>query len=92
MRHPYKFSHALEVSYGITFAVDLSMGIIGYLMFGEYVLQEVVHPIMSLIIDHPEHSERFRVSPHPQLHRGINNRYHSDNENAIKYTSNKHNP
>lgn len=41
MRHPDKFSHALGVSYGITFAVDLSMGVIGYLMFGKYVLEEV---------------------------------------------------
>jgi solute carrier family 32 (vesicular inhibitory amino acid transporter) len=41
MRHPYKFSQALGVSYSITFAIDLSMGIIGYLMFGKYVLEEV---------------------------------------------------
>jgi len=41
MRHPYRFSRALEVSYGITFAVDLSMGIVGYLMFGKYVFEEV---------------------------------------------------
>jgi solute carrier family 32 (vesicular inhibitory amino acid transporter) len=41
MRHPYKFSRALGVSYGITFGIDLSMGIIGYLMFGKYVFEEV---------------------------------------------------
>jgi vesicular inhibitory amino acid transporter len=43
MRHPDKFPHALGVSYGITFAVDTSMGVIGYLMFGKYVLEEVFH-------------------------------------------------
>jgi len=41
MRHPYKFSRALGVSYSITFLIDASMGIIGYLMFGKYVLEEV---------------------------------------------------
>jgi vesicular inhibitory amino acid transporter len=41
MRHPYKFSAALGISYGITFAIDLSMGIMGYLMFGKSVLEEV---------------------------------------------------
>jgi vesicular inhibitory amino acid transporter len=42
MRHPQKFSRALGISYGITFAIDLSMGIIGYLMFGKYVFEEVI--------------------------------------------------
>jgi len=41
MRHPYKFSKALGVSYSITFLIDASMGVIGYLMFGKYVLEEV---------------------------------------------------
>lgn len=41
MRHPEKFSRALGVSYGITFAIDMSMGVIGYLMFGKYVFEEV---------------------------------------------------
>jgi len=42
MRHPYKFSQALGVSYSITFAIDTAMGIVGYLMFGRQVLEEVV--------------------------------------------------
>jgi hypothetical protein len=47
MRHPHKFSRALGVSYSITFAVDLSMGIIGYLMFGKYVLEEITQSILG---------------------------------------------
>jgi len=42
MRHPEKFSHALGISYSITFAIDASMGVIGYLMFGKYVFEEVI--------------------------------------------------
>ena len=64
MRHPYKFSRALGVSYGITFAVDLSMGIVGYLMFGKYVLEEVIHSIVPLMSDHPEH---FGTSGYPLI-------------------------
>jgi len=41
MRHPYKFSRALGISYIITFAIDLSMGVMGYLMFGKDVFEEV---------------------------------------------------
>lgn len=92
MRHPSKFSHALGVSYAITFTVDLTMGVIGYLMFGKYVLQEVIHQIISLIADYSKHFRQLRVSPHPQLHHRINNRYHSDNENAVKYPSDQYNP
>jgi solute carrier family 32 (vesicular inhibitory amino acid transporter) len=41
MRHPEKFSRALGVSYSITFAIDMSMGVLGYLMFGKDVFEEV---------------------------------------------------
>jgi len=44
MRHPQKFSKALGVSYSITFAIDITMGIVGYLMFGRKVLEEVSFP------------------------------------------------
>jgi vesicular inhibitory amino acid transporter len=47
MRHPYKFSRALGVSYSITFLIDASMGVIGYLMFGKYVLEEVKPPLIK---------------------------------------------
>jgi hypothetical protein len=82
MRHPYKFSQALGVSYSITFMIDLSMGIIGYLMFGKYVLEEVCTPVSGLILDHSKYSENIGISSCSQLHRRLDNRNHSNYKNA----------
>jgi len=50
MRHPYKFGHALTISYAITICLDFGMGVVGYLMFGKYVSQEVPPPSIPLAL------------------------------------------
>ena len=50
MRHPHKFNHALTISYGITFCLDFGMGVVGYLMFGKYVSEEVPPPNTPLAL------------------------------------------
>lgn len=47
MRHPYKFTSAITTSYSITYALDVSMGICGYLMFGNYVKDEITESILQ---------------------------------------------
>ncbi|KAK9449422.1 transmembrane amino acid transporter protein-domain-containing protein [Limtongia smithiae] len=48
MRHPYKFSRCLNISYVFTFVVDASMGILGLLMFGnQYVTDEITNTIIE---------------------------------------------
>lgn len=91
MRHPHKFSRALGVSYSITFAVDVTMGIVGYLMFGRYVFEEVIiYPSVPLMLDHAKYFRYVRLPPHPQLRCGLGHRNHSNYKNAIEYSSNQY--
>lgn len=46
MRHPQKYDGALSNIYKITFSVDFAMGVLGYLMFGAQVENEVTKSIL----------------------------------------------
>lgn len=45
MRHPYKYGRAVNMSYAFTFMLDLFMAIIGLLMFGDDVKDELTRNI-----------------------------------------------
>jgi solute carrier family 32 (vesicular inhibitory amino acid transporter) len=47
MRHPQKYSTALLYTYIFTYGLDLSMAVIGYLMFGDLVKDEVTTNILK---------------------------------------------
>jgi len=47
MRHPYKYHKAVNVTYGFTFLLDLLMAIVGLLMFGDSVRDEVTKNIVT---------------------------------------------
>jgi solute carrier family 32 (vesicular inhibitory amino acid transporter) len=46
MRHPHKYGKCLTVIYQITFLVDFSMCVIGFLMFGDGVKDEVTKNLL----------------------------------------------
>ncbi|ANB10982.1 Avt1p [Sugiyamaella lignohabitans] len=46
MRHPQKYGQCLKTTYKITFLVDASMGVLGFLMFGQDVMDEVTKSIL----------------------------------------------
>ncbi|EGX50220.1 hypothetical protein AOL_s00076g295 [Orbilia oligospora ATCC 24927] len=46
MRHPYKFGKAIKVTYTFTFLLDLSMAVVGYLLFGDTVKDIVTSNIL----------------------------------------------
>jgi vesicular inhibitory amino acid transporter len=46
MRHPEKYVQCINVVYKVTFLVDLSVGVFGFLMFGAQVLDEVTKNIL----------------------------------------------
>lgn len=46
MRHPYKYARALKYTYFFTYGLDLSMGVLGYLMFGDKVHDEITSNIL----------------------------------------------
>lgn len=46
MRHPYKFTSTLKVTYSITLLTDFSMGVLGFLMFGFYCRDEVTNNLL----------------------------------------------
>ena len=46
MRHPQKYSKALWNTYVFTYGLDISMAVIGYLMFGDGVRDEVTADIL----------------------------------------------
>ncbi|KAJ5263758.1 Amino acid transporter transmembrane [Penicillium angulare] len=48
MRHPKKYAKSLWVTYLFTFSLDSSMAVIGWLMFGDIVRDEVTANILSL--------------------------------------------
>ncbi|RLV95645.1 Vacuolar amino acid transporter 1 [Spathaspora sp. JA1] len=47
MRHPDKFSRTSNVSFSVTFILDILIGILGYLMFGGMVDDSIVKSIMN---------------------------------------------
>lgn len=47
MRHPQKYSTAVGYTYIFTYSLDLSMAVIGYLMFGDAVRDEVTSNILK---------------------------------------------
>ena len=46
MRHPYKYRRAVDITYAFTFVLDLGMAIIGILMFGDAVRDEITSNIL----------------------------------------------
>ncbi|KIW26648.1 uncharacterized protein PV07_06466 [Cladophialophora immunda] len=46
MRHPHKYGRALKYTYFFTYGLDLSMAVLGYLMFGDKVRDEVTSNIL----------------------------------------------
>ncbi|RMZ87000.1 hypothetical protein DV736_g5772, partial [Chaetothyriales sp. CBS 134916] len=47
MRHPQKYKRALVYTYTFTYGLDLSMAVLGYLMFGDLVQDEITSNILS---------------------------------------------
>ncbi|CAI5760399.1 unnamed protein product [Candida verbasci] len=46
MKHPYKFNNTLKYTYSITIITDLSMAIIGYLMYGNKNSNEITNTLL----------------------------------------------
>jgi vesicular inhibitory amino acid transporter len=46
MRHPYKYHRAVDTTYLFTFTLDMGMAIIGLLMFGDAVHDEITSNIL----------------------------------------------
>ena len=47
MRHPYRYRKAVNITYMFTFLLDTSMAVIGLLMFGDGVMDEVTKNIVT---------------------------------------------
>ncbi|RMZ86084.1 hypothetical protein DV737_g59, partial [Chaetothyriales sp. CBS 132003] len=47
MRHPQKYKRALVYTYTFTYGLDLSMAVLGYLMFGDLVQDEITSNILT---------------------------------------------
>jgi len=47
MRHPYKYRRGVDITYGFTFLLDLGMAVIGILMFGDAVRDEITSNILT---------------------------------------------
>lgn len=46
MRHPYKYRRGVDITYAFTFLLDLGMAVIGILMFGDAVRDEITSNIL----------------------------------------------
>lgn len=46
MRHPHKFEECLKTTYSITYVTDMSMAVIGFLMFGGAVKDEITKSVL----------------------------------------------
>lgn len=46
MRHPHKFTKTLKVTYTITILTDFSMGVLGFLMFGNLCSDEITNNLL----------------------------------------------
>ncbi|KAJ5570729.1 Amino acid transporter transmembrane [Penicillium sp. DV-2018c] len=53
MRHPYKYGKSLSVTYLFTFTLDCSMAVIGWLMFGDIVSDEITANVLT-VTDYPQ--------------------------------------
>ncbi|KAK8220976.1 transmembrane amino acid transporter protein-domain-containing protein [Phyllosticta capitalensis] len=47
MRHPYKYRRGVNITYIFTFLLDLSMAVVGLLMFGDAVRDEITSNILT---------------------------------------------
>ena len=47
MRHPYKYNRGLNITYGFTATLDLFMAVVGLLMFGDSVKDEITSNILA---------------------------------------------
>ncbi|EME43409.1 hypothetical protein DOTSEDRAFT_153933 [Dothistroma septosporum NZE10] len=48
MRHPYKYRRGVDITYIFTFGLDLLMAVVGLLMFGDGVKDEITKNILTL--------------------------------------------
>ena len=46
MRHPHKYGKSLRYTYSFTFGLDITMAVVGLLMFGDYIRDEVTSNIL----------------------------------------------
>ncbi|KAF2091118.1 hypothetical protein K490DRAFT_33759 [Saccharata proteae CBS 121410] len=46
MRHPYKYSRGINITYIFTYVLDLGMAVVGLLMFGDSVRDEITSNIL----------------------------------------------
>jgi solute carrier family 32 (vesicular inhibitory amino acid transporter) len=46
MRHPQKYGKSLRYTYSFTYGIDLTMAVVGLLMFGDYIRDEVTSNIL----------------------------------------------
>ncbi|KAI9851404.1 MAG: hypothetical protein M1838_003755 [Thelocarpon superellum] len=46
MRHPHKYNRSLAITYSFTFLLDVSMAIVGWLMFGDDVKTEITSNVL----------------------------------------------
>ncbi|KAF8472472.1 transmembrane amino acid transporter protein-domain-containing protein [Kalaharituber pfeilii] len=53
MRHPHKYNKAVDVTYTFTFGLDLFLAVIGVLMFGDLVKDEITSNILSDASSYP---------------------------------------
>jgi vesicular inhibitory amino acid transporter len=48
MRHPHKYGRAVDITYWFTYLLDASMMVVGILMFGDGVMDEITSNILQL--------------------------------------------
>lgn len=53
MRHPYKYRRGVNITYTFTFTLDLLMAVVGLLMFGDGVKDEVTRNILAAESGYP---------------------------------------
>ncbi|KAM3418162.1 hypothetical protein BST61_g6365 [Cercospora zeina] len=53
MRHPYKYRRAVNITYIFTFGLDLLMAVVGLLMFGDDVKDEITRNILEMDPGYP---------------------------------------
>ncbi|KAI6820091.1 vacuolar amino acid transporter-like protein 1 [Hortaea werneckii] len=46
MRHPYKYRRGVNITYSFTFSLDLFMAVVGYLMYGGGVKDEITRNVL----------------------------------------------
>ncbi|TKA74298.1 hypothetical protein B0A55_05411 [Friedmanniomyces simplex] len=47
MRHPYKYRRGVNITYVFTFTLDVFMAVIGYLMYGDGVKDEITRNVLT---------------------------------------------